>query len=96
MRLAIHRGGKVAVSSRPLGRYPQIDFQSRDDKLEALWCASRKILELLGDRRSATGLDNPVPDSSNQLVGLLESDTGLNEAANAGIRVLVGAEEKPA
>ena len=47
MRLAIHRGGKVAVSSRPLGRYPQTDFQSRDDKLEALWCASRKILELL-------------------------------------------------
>src|SRR6187401_294575 len=47
MRLAIHRGGKVAVSSRPLGRYPQTDFQSRDDKLEALCCASRKMLELL-------------------------------------------------
>ena len=37
----------VLLSSRPLGRYPQIDFQSRDDKLEAHWCAPRKILELL-------------------------------------------------
>ncbi|MET0165498.1 MAG: hypothetical protein ABW318_10900 [Vicinamibacterales bacterium] len=37
----------LRLSSRPLGRYPQIDFQSRDDELEAHWCAPRKILELL-------------------------------------------------
>jgi len=77
-----------------LEQYLQNDLPSRDDTCSRI----AQILGLPGDRRSfLNGLDNPLTgfiQSSRCIAGM--EDPTLNEAANASIRLLLGADEKPA